>query len=179
MTNLITLLAPNYANKPLTSSLVGSIDRVSEKRNESNLISLFVWKAFGTLLFCVVHYWTWTVWLLLVLMVIVWLHCTFADSTFQGILAHLGSYSVTICIYWGTFYVCVHCYVGFYTFLINLCWFFTFSWLVNVSKVCTSQKFLSGDVNECKSKFTVSLISRLCELNEWGFSCKYQEHKCN
>ena len=59
VTNLITLLAPNYANKPLTSSLVGSIDRVSDKRiNESNLIFLFVWKAFGTLLFCVVHYWT-------------------------------------------------------------------------------------------------------------------------
>lgn len=56
--DLITLLAPNYANKPLTYSLVGSIDRVSEKHNESNLISLIVWKVFGTLLFCVVHYWT-------------------------------------------------------------------------------------------------------------------------
>ena len=46
--DLITLLAPSYANKPLTYSLVGSIDRVLEKRDESNLISLFVWKAFGT-----------------------------------------------------------------------------------------------------------------------------------
>ena len=123
VTNLITLLAPNYANKPLTSSIVGSIDRVSEKRNESNLISLFVWKAYGTDCF--------SVWCIIGLV-------QFGSFLYWwslfGCTVYLGSDSVTICIYWGTFYVCVHCYVGFYTFLINLCWFFTFSWLINVSK---------------------------------------------
>ena len=125
--DLITLLAPSYANKPLTYSLVGSIDSVSEKRDESNLISVFVWKAFGTnciFVWCIiglVQFGSFLYWWSL-------LHCTFSDSTFQGILAHLWSDSVTICIYPGTFYVCVHCYVGFYTWLINFGWFLTFSW---------------------------------------------------
>lgn len=112
--NLITLLAPNYANKPLTSSLVGSIDRVSENCNESNPISLIVWKAYGTLLFCVVHYWTWTVWLLLVLMVIVALYfCR------QYISRYISTFRVLFCnnLHLSRYFLCL-CAL--------LCWFLHF-----------------------------------------------------
>lgn len=80
-------------------------------------------------------------------------------STFRVLFCnnlHLSFYFLCLCalLCWFLHFLDKFLLV-FYIFLIG-------QW----SKVCTSQKFLSGDVNECKSKFTVSLISRLCELNE-------------